>query len=111
MSRNKTTNVDRLWEAARRRLPEFSSGEQRAGIVLLKELARGQPLRAAQLADAQLLWTWGAVTGLFLPELLREPARVESRDPESSRQPCAIAPPPGRTAGPQPHSTTPCGGR
>lgn len=130
MTRNRTATVDQLWQAASRRLPEFSPDEQRAGIVLLKELARGQRLRAAQLADAlgtslgeaeallresglspfvhaerdgrvvgfwglstvplhhrfavngRPLWTWGAVTGLFLPELLGKTARVESRDPE-----------------------------
>ncbi len=44
--------VDELWEAAVERLPEFSVAEQRAGMVLLAELSRGEPVSAAHLAQA-----------------------------------------------------------
>jgi alkylmercury lyase len=43
---------DELWEAAAGRLPEFSPAEQRAGLVLLEELTRGEPVAASQLAEA-----------------------------------------------------------
>lgn len=130
MSGKNMTTVDELWTPAARRFPAFPPDEQRAGIVLLRELAGGEPVGAAQLAQAlgipvgdaealiresglspfvhadeggrilgfwglstarmhhrftlngQPLWTWCAVDSLFLPELLGETARVESRDPE-----------------------------
>lgn len=130
MSRDEITMLDELWEATARYFPEFSPEEQRAGIELLRELAGGEPVGAAHLAqalsisvgdaeallresrlspfvhadeggrvvgfwglstarmhhrftlDGQPLWTWCAVDSLFLPELLGETARVESRDPE-----------------------------
>lgn len=44
--------VDELWEAARRRFPVLSPDEQRAGIVLLRELARGEPVSIDQFARA-----------------------------------------------------------
>ena len=46
------TSANELWEASSRRLPEFSPEEQRAGLVLHRELARGEPIGAAQLAQA-----------------------------------------------------------
>lgn len=49
----KTNNiVDEVWEAAAERLPRFSPAEQRAGLVLLNELSRGEPVSAARLAHA-----------------------------------------------------------
>ena len=50
MTSNKT--VDELWEAAFGRFPTPSPEEQRAGIVLLGELARGAPVTIAHLARA-----------------------------------------------------------
>lgn len=52
MSPDPTKMVDRLWEAARGRLPIPSHEEQRAGIVLLRQLARGEVVTAAQFARA-----------------------------------------------------------
>lgn len=52
MTRNEITTVDELWEAARRQFPTVSEEEQRAGIVLLRELARGEPVTISQLAEA-----------------------------------------------------------
>jgi alkylmercury lyase len=43
--------VEELWEAAVERLPEFSVAEQRAGMALLAELSRGEPVSAAELAQ------------------------------------------------------------
>lgn len=43
--------IDELWEAAVERLPEFSHAEQRAGMALLAELSRGEPVTAARLAE------------------------------------------------------------
>lgn len=52
MTRNGSSTVDALWEAAAiRRSPAPSPQEQRAGIILLRELARGEPVTIAQLAD------------------------------------------------------------
>ncbi|MGH3452328.1 MAG: organomercurial lyase [Haloechinothrix sp.] len=42
--------VDKLWEAAVHRFPEFSPDEQRAGLALLGELARGEPVTPSRLA-------------------------------------------------------------
>ena len=44
--------ADRLWEAARGRLPVLFHQEQRAGIVLLRQLARGEAVSIAQFAMA-----------------------------------------------------------
>jgi len=52
MTRNDTRTVDELWEAARRHFPVVSREEQRAGLVLLRELAGGEPVTIAQLARA-----------------------------------------------------------
>jgi hypothetical protein len=52
MTRDDNTAVDDLWEAARWRLPALSPEEQRAGIVLLRELARGEPVAIADLGRA-----------------------------------------------------------
>lgn len=52
MTRKNNTTVDELLEAAARRFPELSTEEQRAGIGLLHELASGEPVTIAQLAQA-----------------------------------------------------------
>lgn len=44
--------IDELFEAMVRRVPAFSPEEQRAGLVLLKEVARGEPVGIAQFAQA-----------------------------------------------------------
>ncbi len=49
---NKIAMMDELWEAVLRRLPVTSPEEQRAGIVLLRELAKGEPVAISQLAEA-----------------------------------------------------------
>lgn len=51
MTQKTITTVDELWNAAERCFPEYSPEEQRAGIVLLRELARGEPVSAARLAE------------------------------------------------------------
>lgn len=49
MTRKNSTMQDALWEAA---IPGLSPEEQRAGLVLLGELAKGQPVTVAQFAEA-----------------------------------------------------------
>lgn len=131
MTQKTVTRLDELWASI---MPRLSAEEQRAGIVLLQELSRGEPVSAPQLAQAldvplgeahailresalnpfvyaayadgvprvegffglatspthhrftieeRTLWTWCAQDSLFLPELLGETARVESKDPET----------------------------
>jgi alkylmercury lyase len=88
-------------------LPKFSIEEQRLGLALYRQLARGQPVHlecaaasvglsaeaVATLAnrptphrfavDGALLYTWCAWDSLFLPELLGKRALVESACPET----------------------------
>jgi alkylmercury lyase len=52
MSQKNMPAVDRLWQAVAPDLPNLSPEEQRVGIVLLRVLARGEPVTAAQLARA-----------------------------------------------------------
>jgi alkylmercury lyase len=52
MTPKNVMSVDELAEAACCRLPELSPEEQRVGIVLLHELARGAPVTINQLAKA-----------------------------------------------------------
>lgn len=52
MTRSDITTADELWEAVRRHFPAVSQEEQRAGIVLLREVARGEPVAITQLARA-----------------------------------------------------------
>jgi alkylmercury lyase len=52
MTRNNVATVEKLWEAACCRFPVLSPEEQRAGILLLRELARGEPVAIDQLARA-----------------------------------------------------------
>lgn len=131
MTRTAVNTLDERWESI---MPRLSAEEQRAGIVLLQELSKGEPVSAPQLAQAldvpigeahatlresalkpfvyaayadgeprvegffglatspthhrftiedRTLWTWCAQDSLFLPELLGETARVESKDPET----------------------------
>lgn len=49
---NNTAEIDELFEAMVRRLPAFSPEEQRAALVLLIEVARGEPVGIAQFAQA-----------------------------------------------------------
>ena len=52
MQQKNLRTFDELWEAAVERLPEFSPAEQRAGLALLAQLIRGEPLPASSLAQA-----------------------------------------------------------
>ncbi|MFU0505254.1 organomercurial lyase [Pseudaminobacter sp. NGMCC 1.201702] len=52
MMPDNTTTVDELWEAARRNFPVFSPELQRAGMVLLGELTKGEPVTTSQFAQA-----------------------------------------------------------
>lgn len=52
MTRTDFPTSDELWEAAYRHFPVASQEEQRAGIVLLRELTNGEPVTIAQLARA-----------------------------------------------------------
>ena len=49
MTKNNSTMLDRVSEAA---IPGLSPEEQRAGIVLLRELARGEPVGVPEFAKA-----------------------------------------------------------
>jgi len=49
MTLSTLATLDELWQSA---LPRLSVGEQRAGIVLLRELSKGEPVSASQLAQA-----------------------------------------------------------
>jgi alkylmercury lyase len=50
MTRSDITTVDELWEAARRHFPPVSPEDQRAGLVLLLELAQGESVSIGQFA-------------------------------------------------------------
>jgi alkylmercury lyase len=52
MTRNDFITADDLSQAACRLFPAVPPVEQRAGLVLLRELARGEPVAVAQLARA-----------------------------------------------------------
>lgn len=52
MTQTNITTVDELWEAAAARFPKFSPEEQRAGISLQRELAKGQPVNVTPWAQA-----------------------------------------------------------
>lgn len=52
MTQHNITKVDELWKAARRCFPVLSPEDQRASIVLLRELARGEVVTISQLARA-----------------------------------------------------------
>lgn len=44
--------AEEIWEAARDRFPVLSPEEQRAGIVMLRELSRGEAVTLTQVARA-----------------------------------------------------------
>ena len=52
MTQNQGEPIDQLWAAACCHLPSLAPAEQRAGLVLLRELARGKPVAIDQLAGA-----------------------------------------------------------
>ncbi|BCH32500.1 hypothetical protein MesoLjLc_44300 [Mesorhizobium sp. L-8-10] len=52
MTRNEIITADDLWEAACSHFPSFSREGQRVGLVLLQELAGGEPVAIAQVAQA-----------------------------------------------------------
>ncbi len=52
MTRTSISTVDEYWEALAPRLPSLSAEEQRAAVTLYRELAKGQPVDAAQLGRA-----------------------------------------------------------
>ena len=52
MTRSDITTADELWAEACCHFPVLSADDQRAGIALLRELARGEPVTTAQLARA-----------------------------------------------------------
>src|SRR3989449_2960287 len=52
MTRTNTPTVDEYWEALATHLPTFSPEDQRVAVTLYRELAKGQPVDAAQLGRA-----------------------------------------------------------
>jgi len=52
MTRTNTPTVDEYWEALANYLPTFSPEDQRVAVTLYRELAKGQPVDAAQLGRA-----------------------------------------------------------
>lgn len=52
MTRNDKMDHDDLWSLAAQWLPVFSHSEQHAGILLLRELAKGEAVTCKQLAQA-----------------------------------------------------------
>lgn len=128
MTPTRIAALQQAWEPI---FPPFAPQEQRAGIALLRDLTRGEPVDAPRLAkligsstdhaqsflkESQLsryvywgdngrvlgfwglstvpthhqltvngrtLWAWCAADTLFLPALLDETARVESKDPQN----------------------------
>ncbi|MBL8580276.1 MAG: hypothetical protein JNK47_24020 [Mesorhizobium sp.] len=64
MTRNDKSVHDDLWESAAQWLPVFSRAEQHAGIVLLRELAKGEAVTCSRMAQA-LGTTFGAAEALM----------------------------------------------
>src|SRR5439155_21127601 len=52
MTRTNTPTVDEYWEALAKHLPTFSPEDQRVAVTLYRELAKRQPVDAAQLGRA-----------------------------------------------------------
>src|SRR6266851_1679142 len=52
MTRTNTPTVDEYWEALAKHLPTFSPEDQHVAVTLYRELAKGQPVDAAQLSRA-----------------------------------------------------------
>lgn len=66
MTEKTIRTADDVWEPAARHFPEFSPEEQRAAIALLRELAGGEVVSAARLAE--VLGTPVDRVGAFLRE-------------------------------------------
>ena len=49
---NETPDIDQYWQALEAVLPTFTEDEQRAAVTLYRELAKGSPVSATQLAAA-----------------------------------------------------------
>ncbi len=49
---NETPDIDRYWQTLEAVLPTFAEDEQRAAVTLYRELAKGGPVSAMQLAAA-----------------------------------------------------------
>ncbi len=49
---NETPDIDQYWHALEAALPTFAEDEQRAAVTLYRELAKGSPVPATQLAAA-----------------------------------------------------------
>lgn len=52
MAKTRIPTLDQYWEGLAAGLPAFSPEEQRVAVTLYRELAKGQPVDAAQLARA-----------------------------------------------------------
>jgi alkylmercury lyase len=52
MATTKIPSLNQYWEKLAAKLPSFSPEEQRAAVALYRELAKGQPIDAAQLGQA-----------------------------------------------------------
>jgi alkylmercury lyase len=57
------------WEALEPRLPTFSTEEQRAAVCLYRELSKGQPVDAAQFAEALRISDQESVAVLKRPSI------------------------------------------
>ncbi|WP_163271131.1 organomercurial lyase [Chelativorans alearense] len=79
MTRNDKTLHDDLWELAAQSLPVFSLTEQHAGIVLLRELAKGEAVTCSRLAQA-LGTTFGAAEALMRDSALHPLIHTDKGD-------------------------------
>lgn len=79
MTSDNITTVDKLWEAARRNFPVFSPEEQRAGLVLLGELTRGEPVTTARFARA-LGTSFGAAEALVRDSVISPFIHLDDED-------------------------------
>lgn len=52
MTTNSAPDIDRYWDAVAQAVPVLTSEEQHAAVTLYRELAKGQPVEAEQLAAA-----------------------------------------------------------
>ncbi|MGH7546793.1 MAG: organomercurial lyase [Gemmatimonadales bacterium] len=55
MTRSNIPTVEQYWEALAAALPAFSPEDQRVAVTLYREVAKGQPVDAAQLGDRDSL--------------------------------------------------------
>ncbi|MCT7376979.1 organomercurial lyase [Chelativorans salis] len=79
MTRSDKTVHDDLWDLAVQWLPVFSLTEQHAGIVLLRELAKGEAVTCSRLAQA-LGTTFGAAEALMKDSALCPFIYTDERD-------------------------------